>query len=237
MPGNIIHLNVGGMKYCTSSTTLKKYPDSMLACMFSNNMPTQVDKDGCYFIDRNGKIFEYVLQFLRSDKLVLPDKFQDLNLLKCEADFYQLEVLFESILSYERELFKDHENQTICISFIYRNIRRANQSAEGAGKYAINSMLCKNITGRAFEKIHEQPKEFSYNELHDVNCKQIMSHILDETWELENEKKILSQDKFVAFLLSTGFDEKTSSLLLETSRDLFETTLEKRIDVLYYKRQ
>jgi len=95
MSSDIVNLNVGGIKYSTTRSTLCKYPESMLGAMFSQNMPSNVDIDGYYFIDRNGKIFEYILQYLRSDELSLPKEFKDFDLLKREMDFFQIKPLIE----------------------------------------------------------------------------------------------------------------------------------------------
>ena len=41
--------------------------------------------------------FEYVLQFLRCEKLVLQKNFNELELLETEADLYQIEDLISAI--------------------------------------------------------------------------------------------------------------------------------------------
>uniref|UniRef100_A0A4W3JIT2 BTB domain-containing protein n=1 Tax=Callorhinchus milii TaxID=7868 RepID=A0A4W3JIT2_CALMI len=67
-----VTLNVGGRLYSTSLTTLTRYPESMLGSMFSGAMPTSSDSQGNYFIDRDGEMFRYILNFLRSSHLDLP---------------------------------------------------------------------------------------------------------------------------------------------------------------------
>ena len=53
-----ITLNVGGKIYKTTLDTLRKDPDSMLCAMFSGRFELKADeKDGAYFIDRDGKLF------------------------------------------------------------------------------------------------------------------------------------------------------------------------------------
>ncbi|XP_048255262.1 BTB/POZ domain-containing protein KCTD7-like [Haliotis rufescens] len=61
----VIDLNVGGRHLTTCLSTLTKYPDSMLAGMFSGRHPVAKDKDGRYFIDVDGDVFVHVLNFLR----------------------------------------------------------------------------------------------------------------------------------------------------------------------------
>lgn len=52
------------------------------------------------FIDRNGPIFEYVLEYLRNgDNMVLPHNKETLQKLLLEADFYQIPTLKNLILS------------------------------------------------------------------------------------------------------------------------------------------
>jgi hypothetical protein len=60
-------LNVGGMRYDTSRTTLTKVPESMLATMFGAriDMLRRDPEDGSIFLDRDGERFGLVLDYLR----------------------------------------------------------------------------------------------------------------------------------------------------------------------------
>ena len=87
---SVISLNVGGIMYTASLATLTRYSKSMLGAMFSGRMPLETDTNGNYFIDRDGKLFRHVLNFLRSGQLHLPKGFSELEQLKQEVDFYQL---------------------------------------------------------------------------------------------------------------------------------------------------
>ena len=89
----IRNLNVGGKFYTTSLSTLTKYPDSMLGRMFSGDLPSTKDSQGNFLIDRDGELFRYILTFLRSSKPVLPEDFKEMEMLKEEAEFYQIEEL------------------------------------------------------------------------------------------------------------------------------------------------
>ncbi|KAK3600777.1 hypothetical protein CHS0354_009206 [Potamilus streckersoni] len=95
--GEIIHLSVGGVEYKTTRATLCKYPNSMLGAMFSSTLSTHVDQTGCYFIDRDGEIFKYILNYLRSSRLSLPTGFANLDQLSLEADFYQILPLIKEL--------------------------------------------------------------------------------------------------------------------------------------------
>ena len=95
---NIIKLNVGGVLYQTTQDTLTKDQDSMLASMFSGRHPLKPDENGYHFIDRDGKLFEYILKFLRDDKIYLkniPDV--TLECILDEANYYCLSRLINFI--------------------------------------------------------------------------------------------------------------------------------------------
>jgi len=90
-----IRLSIGGKTYTTSVETLTKDKDSMLAAMFSGRFPLKPDKDGVHFIDRDGKNFRHILNFLRDDRFpALEDKYfiEDLYY---EAKFYQITALID----------------------------------------------------------------------------------------------------------------------------------------------
>ncbi|KAH3886473.1 BTB/POZ domain-containing protein KCTD6-like [Dreissena polymorpha] len=94
---DIIKLNVGGKVHTTTKSTLCKFPNSMLGAMFNGSMSPSLDENGCYFIDRDGELFKFILNFLRSSKLSLPESFKELDQLALEADFYQITPLIECI--------------------------------------------------------------------------------------------------------------------------------------------
>ncbi|XP_034414353.1 BTB/POZ domain-containing protein KCTD21-like [Cyclopterus lumpus] len=96
-----VSLNVGGEVYTTTLDTLTRCPDSMLGAMFTGQIPVLRDNGGNVFIDRDGKVFRYILNYLRSSSLDLPDGFSELALLRREADFFQIRPLLEDICCYE----------------------------------------------------------------------------------------------------------------------------------------
>ncbi|KAL6086110.1 hypothetical protein STEG23_028314 [Scotinomys teguina] len=115
-----ITLNVGGKLYTTSLATLTSFPDSMLGAMFSGKMPTKRDSQGNCFIDRDGKVFRYILNFLRTSHLDLPEDFQEMGLLRREADFYQVQPLIEALQEKEVELSKAEKNAMLNITLKQR---------------------------------------------------------------------------------------------------------------------
>ena len=100
----IVTLNVGGNTYTTSLSTLTKDRESMLGAMFSGEMSaSHKDRHGNYVIDRDGKLFRYVLNFLRSSKLLLPEDFKELEMLGEEAEFYQIKDMVEAVKKIQQE--------------------------------------------------------------------------------------------------------------------------------------
>lgn len=107
----IIGLNVGGHLYTTSRATLTRFPDSMLGSMFSDRLPTARDSQGNYVIDRDGPLFRYILNFLRTSTLVLPDNFHELDMLATEADFYQIPGLTEAVTERQERRLRPEAKQ------------------------------------------------------------------------------------------------------------------------------
>eukprot|EP00090_Calanus_glacialis_P028931 TRINITY_DN4638_c0_g1_i1.p1 TRINITY_DN4638_c0_g1~~TRINITY_DN4638_c0_g1_i1.p1 ORF type:complete len:277 (-),score=51.05 TRINITY_DN4638_c0_g1_i1:121-951(-) len=95
---NIIDLNVGGVLYTTSLETLTKDAGSLLCSLFSAGTDSLLhDSKGRVFIDRDGVLFRYILDFLRNGRLILPDKFQEADRLKLEAEYFQMEELQQQL--------------------------------------------------------------------------------------------------------------------------------------------
>jgi len=87
-------LDIGGYHYSTSIHTLTAVPDSYFGRLFSGPFPSDmVGSDGRVFLDRDGNHFRFILNYLRDPEhftLKLRNK-QDLDQLKLEAAFYELE--------------------------------------------------------------------------------------------------------------------------------------------------
>ena len=115
----IIQLNVGGTFYTTTRHTLMTYQDSMLANMVSSDIPTTKDAQGRIFIDRDGKLFNHILNFLRNSKLSLPDNFNVLESLGDEADFYQIQPMIDAIKEVKPEGCKRTRRYIRVEYFIY----------------------------------------------------------------------------------------------------------------------
>ena len=77
--------------YCTTLDTLTKYRDSFFGAMFSGYIALKPTKSGMYFIDRDGNNFHYILNYLRTGELIIPENKPHLaKMLLLEAEFYQV---------------------------------------------------------------------------------------------------------------------------------------------------
>lgn len=99
-----VHLNVGGHKFTTTVTTLRNAPaPSLFTAMFSGRHELKKDASGCFFIDRDGRHFHDILNFLRDGKLNYPadgTNYKYLLELRSEAEFYGLTGLVQQIDKY-----------------------------------------------------------------------------------------------------------------------------------------
>lgn len=91
----VIRLNVGGHQYTTALSTLTG-TDGMLATMFNGSF-SSTKVDGAYFIDRDGQLFRYVLEFLRNQTVQLPESVPVLRQIQQEAEFFALENLLKAV--------------------------------------------------------------------------------------------------------------------------------------------
>ncbi|XP_051915832.1 BTB/POZ domain-containing protein KCTD12b [Hippocampus zosterae] len=95
----IIELNVGGQVYITRYSTLTSVPDSLLWEMFSRKSAKGLARDtkGRFFVDRDGFLFRYILDYMRDQQLVLPDHFPERGRLQREAEFFNLPELVKQL--------------------------------------------------------------------------------------------------------------------------------------------
>ncbi|XP_060689920.1 potassium channel regulatory protein-like [Hemiscyllium ocellatum] len=99
-----LKLNVGGMIFETLPDTLAKVPSSKLSRILIGSEPT-IQQTGAreYFIDRDGSLFGYILDFLRTSELLLPSDFYDYDLLQKEFEFYELDPVSCTLETLQRK--------------------------------------------------------------------------------------------------------------------------------------
>jgi hypothetical protein len=86
-----IKLNIGGKDFATSKATLcGRFPMSLLSVMISTDV--WVPSDGVYFFDRDSRLFEIVLDYLRDGELHISSLItkEEYEELKNELRFYNI---------------------------------------------------------------------------------------------------------------------------------------------------
>lgn len=110
-----VDINVGGYTYSTNLSTLQSVNGSRLAEWFSG-LPSpalKCDNKQQYFIDRNGEIFSYILDYLRDPtSAILPQTASELDRLRIEAEYYRLPNLVADVQEKKRSL-----SSTITLSY------------------------------------------------------------------------------------------------------------------------
>nr|CAG4651964.1 EOG090X090D [Triops cancriformis] len=110
-PSQYVKLNVGGSLHYTTIGTLTKH-DTMLRAMFSGRMEVLTDSEGWILIDRSGKHFGTILNFLRDGSVPLPESKREVAELLAEAKYYCITDLISACEAFLKK--KDHETEPIC---------------------------------------------------------------------------------------------------------------------------
>ncbi|KAK6037908.1 K+ channel tetramerization domain protein [Cooperia oncophora] len=87
-----VKINVGGALFQTTVGTLTKH-DTMLRAMFSGRMQVVTDSNGWVLIDRSGRHFGIILDFLRDGFVPLPDCRVEVEQILAEARYYLVQEL------------------------------------------------------------------------------------------------------------------------------------------------
>mmetsp|Transcript_36988 Transcript_36988/g.59877 ORF Transcript_36988/g.59877 Transcript_36988/m.59877 type:complete len:297 (+) Transcript_36988:178-1068(+) len=96
-----IQLNVGGRVFETWKSTLCKHSDTHLHSIFSDPNNTQNNEQ--IFFDRSPKVFEVILNFLRTSKTIMPPTMNRLAVEE-EAKFYGL----------YKQMFGHNKDEVVC---------------------------------------------------------------------------------------------------------------------------
>ncbi|CEM10785.1 unnamed protein product [Vitrella brassicaformis CCMP3155] len=86
--GGLVKLNVGGKRFVTTEGTLQQGSPSFFDGILTGRLLLPQDEEGFLFIDRNGRYFEYILDYLRSGTWDVPSSLD--RHVKRECRFYSL---------------------------------------------------------------------------------------------------------------------------------------------------
>ncbi|WVZ55526.1 hypothetical protein U9M48_006174 [Paspalum notatum var. saurae] len=169
-------LNIGGRKYTTTVETLtQREPDSMLGAMFSgrHTLPHQ-RATGMVFVDRDGKHFRHVLNWLRDGAIPVLSESEYQQLLR-EAEYYQLLVnrITLNCVSFSHKFRFDptvvHKGLADCINERLGWKKIESSEAELTRKDVIKSIQAQrvrfrgvNLSGLDLSKLDLSEVDFSY---------------------------------------------------------------------------
>ena len=89
---NTIKLNIGGHKYEALKETLTKH-ESFFKLMIDSPIPSKTDSDGYIYIEQDGEVFKYILEYLKTGEITFYNNEEKLNFIKKiskENEFYQI---------------------------------------------------------------------------------------------------------------------------------------------------
>lgn len=103
----LVKLDFGGMRFTTSVDTLTsgEGDNFFKSLLRGGQIPSYQDADGYYFIDRNGKYFEPILDFLRTGVLYIPSNMSR-KLVEELARFLMIDVGQASVTVSQEELLQ-----------------------------------------------------------------------------------------------------------------------------------
>ncbi|XP_055779675.1 BTB/POZ domain-containing adapter for CUL3-mediated RhoA degradation protein 1-like isoform X3 [Salvelinus fontinalis] len=93
-----VKLNVGGSLHYTTVQTLSK-EDSLLRSMCNGGAEVTIDSEGWVVLDRCGRHFGLVLNFMRDGSVPLPESHRELEEVLKEAQYYRVQGLVQHCMS------------------------------------------------------------------------------------------------------------------------------------------
>lgn len=105
-----VSFNVGGTLFTVNAKTIAEFTDFCPLFRDALNGSGRRSSDGALLVDRDGSTFRHVINFLRNGKvLVLPDHFDEWDLLMADSKYYGIKALEEAIAAnfdYQHRVFR-----------------------------------------------------------------------------------------------------------------------------------
>jgi len=183
-----IILNVGGKIFKTTRETINKYPDYPLSKIIGTLGQTNVL--GEYFIDRNPKYFEPILDYYRTNILVKPKKL-NMQLYLCELDYWNIENLQTKIYNFinwsnvgTEQKFEEILNNEYYAKIIYDFIKNVFENSNSSCDS--NSKCIYDLT---LDKKHLQEIINKCNKYFNIEFKIIKYKIFENRYVFKNNIK------------------------------------------------
>ena len=119
----------------------------MLHAMFSGRFDSKPAEDGSYFIDRDGTHFRYILNYLRTGQLVVPeDKIVRKELLT-EAEFYQVQGIIDELKAspFEDSIILSTEHCQTLTSWLKHTLTSAGHTYSLIYRASLNGWAASNF--------------------------------------------------------------------------------------------
>ena len=129
-----VRLNVGGVIFITTLTTLKSCPESSLSKMFSSDNSSYrdilKDESGAFLIDSSPTMFGYILDWCRYKQLILKENTVDLNSLEAVADYFCLEDMLAAVKIRKEMVTEERKRKQKISSALEKNRKGINESLD-----------------------------------------------------------------------------------------------------------
>ena len=129
-----VRLNVGGVIFITTLTTLKSCPESSLSKMFSSDNSSYrdilKDESGAFLIDSSPAMFGYILDWCRYKQLILKENTVDLNSLEAVADYFCLDDMLAAVKKRKEMAGAERKRKKIRSSALEKNMKEINESLD-----------------------------------------------------------------------------------------------------------
>lgn len=173
----IVRLNVGGHLYTTTKSTLDRHHSMPLMSILQN-----CDKEGNVFVDRNGRMFEYILEFLRTDKLCLPDDFSDFDSLTTEVIFFDIPNLSSCLKkAKQKKLFAKY------IEILEKDEYGSSNTVLRGRKEDLKTLPLEILKAGEFEPLNAEDSSYVEITLHERNARLLLTEFLSiNNWTCES---------------------------------------------------
>ncbi|XP_075243654.1 uncharacterized protein LOC142337905 isoform X2 [Convolutriloba macropyga] len=196
-----VHIDVGGTAYTTTLQTLTKYPNSKLGKMFSGKIPIVLDSlKQHYFIDRDGKIFRHILNFLRTDEVNLVKQSPIIQDLLAEAKYFEIEQLESKIMGILGEAGNSDQNESEneeTIILVENIVQPSSNEKAKKDEWFITGKLStisaviqlKNSDDKTENRRNlERALSSDFEQGLEINCLQVIQKFLDKEFVIESTK-------------------------------------------------
>ena len=180
--------------------------------MFSGRFDTKPREDGSYFIDRDGTHFRYILNYLRTGQLIVPEDEIVRREILVEAKFYRIEGIINELtpkLFKESEILSPNQKQTL-INWLKETQNFTNTSllyrASRDGWAASNFHSCCDNKGPTVTVVKSGNYICGgYAEKHWESGRSYLSALCELPCSMRSTENIIKQESFFAIKVNGAF--------------------------------